>query len=70
MCKAANAFLGTNRIAYHSTARAYRHRSRLTMNADGPDEGQSYLSWISRKLELAQRPPAVKVPRARLERVR
>jgi hypothetical protein len=70
--KAANAFVGTLKIEYHSKSdlACHKHRSSLKMSADGPDEGQSYLSWITRKLELAQRPPAVKIPRARLERVR
>ena len=36
------------------------------MAADVDDEG--YLSWLSKKVERAQRPPFVKIARARLTR--
>ncbi|KAG5188561.1 hypothetical protein JKP88DRAFT_262272 [Tribonema minus] len=45
-----------------------RHGGCWHMSADEIDDGQSYLSWVGRKLELSRRPPPVMIPRARIQR--
>ena len=46
--------------------RSRRGQGSARMAADLDDEG--YLSWLSKKVERAQRPPFVKIARARLTR--